>query len=133
MNPAQSVIFTTILSFTIFGFAGTDALARAKNGINRLTGQPVTDHPTDSGPVFTPQVVTGWAVLFIILIAMADIPASSELAVGFGWLILLSVALAFGPDAFDNISRLLGQNPATVSEAVPADQGGGGGIPPKVL
>lgn len=57
----------------------------------------------------TVPVAAGWAMMFLFLIILTDVPATSDLGVAFAWLILLSIALAYGADAFDNIGSVLGQ------------------------
>jgi len=47
-----------------------------------------------------------WGVLFLILIAMTDIPATQPFAAAIAWLFFVSVALTFGPAAFRTIITL---------------------------
>lgn len=125
MNPTQSVVMSTLLSFIVFLMAGNDATTRVQNGIAGLSRGTVKPRPKPKSgePTFTPAMMTGWAVLFLMLIAAADVPATAPLASGFGWLIFISIALAFGPDAFANLTKI----------TVGTEQGGGGGPAPKVL
>jgi hypothetical protein len=55
----------------------------------------------------TPRFVLGWIVLAGFLIIASDFPATSELALAFAYLILISVLLVAGPDAFNNITTML--------------------------
>jgi hypothetical protein len=66
------------------------------------------------------QRVAAFAFVAFVLFTAADIPATSELAVAFAYLILLSAAFAVGPDAFARISSLVG------GAAAPTVGGGGG-------
>jgi len=56
----------------------------------------------------TPQRLAAWGVLAFTLIVLAEFPTTSELAVAFGYLILVSVLLTAGPAAFANLSRMTG-------------------------
>jgi uncharacterized membrane protein YhaH (DUF805 family) len=57
---------------------------------------------------WTANNAMGWAVLFVFLVILADIPATQALATTFAWLILLSVLMLFGPLAGQNIGSLFG-------------------------
>lgn len=110
MNPTQSVILTQLLSFALFWLAGDEAKRKSTNGLRRLAGKPPTATPSkEAGPSMTVGVASGWAVMFVTLIVFTDIEATSSLAVAFGWLILISIALAYGEDAFKNVSTVIGQ------------------------
>jgi hypothetical protein len=52
--------------------------------------------------------VIGWGVLSVILIGMADIPATADLAAAFAWLIFVSVMMLYGPTALKVLGDLLG-------------------------
>ena len=54
------------------------------------------------------RAVIGWGVLFVVLIGMADIPATAELAAAFAWLIFVSVMMLYGPTALGTLGGLLG-------------------------
>lgn len=115
MNPTQAVILTQLLSFTLFWLAGDQARTKTANGLRRLRGQPALPGPTTpSGPTMTVSVASGWAVMFLTLIVFTDIEATAPLAAAFAWLILISIALAYGEDAFNNITKLLGQSPTSL-------------------
>lgn len=58
-----------------------------------------------AGPM---QRVIAGGIVFFVLVMLADIPATSEVAVAFAYLILLSAALTVGPVAFGRISSLVG-------------------------
>lgn len=47
-------------------------------------------------------------IVFFTLVILADIPATSEVAVAFAYLILLSAALTVGPVAFARVSSAVG-------------------------
>lgn len=48
----------------------------------------------------------GWGLLFGALVAGTDIPATAPIAAGLAWLILIAVALLYGPAAAQQISSL---------------------------
>lgn len=54
----------------------------------------------------TSQSLFAWGFLFAGLVILSDFPGAGELSAAFAMLILISVLLAFGPAAFDNISTL---------------------------
>ncbi len=64
--------------------------------------------PTIDAPILSAQQVLGWGVLYLILIAGADIPATGKIAAAFSWLLFLSIMLFYGVDAFNNLSNLDG-------------------------
>jgi len=57
----------------------------------------------------------GWGGAFLALIALSDIPATSRIAAGLGALILVSVAMLYGPKAATNITTVVGGG--TVAQA----------------
>jgi len=107
VNGSRGVVYAMLVAFGIFMIAGDQGSRRLANGIARATGQP-TSEPTPNEGRLSPQNLFGWAVLFVILIALADIDSTAELASAFAFLIMVTVLLAFGPDAFNNITRMLG-------------------------
>jgi len=63
-----------------------------------------------TGPANTDQVISamfGWAVLFVMLTVASDIPEIGKLAAAFAWLLLISITIIYGPDAFDNVNRFV--------------------------
>lgn len=52
------------------------------------------------------RVIAGGVVFFTLIVA-SDIDATSELAVAFAYLILLSAAMTVGPVAFARVSDLV--------------------------
>lgn len=70
------------------------------------TGTPGTEG------VAMQRIVAGGVVFFSLVLA-ADIPATSQLAVAFAYLILLSAALTVGPVAFARVSAMVGGKPAS--------------------
>lgn len=69
----------------------------------RLRGQPVQQSVT-----FDPNTLAGWAVLLGMLVFVADIPATAPLAVGFAWLIFMTIMMLYGPEAAKNLVALMG-------------------------
>jgi len=55
----------------------------------------------------------GWSALFLFLIIMSEIPATSQLGSSFAWLILLTVFFVYGTAAFQNLIALMGQGAGT--------------------
>jgi hypothetical protein len=98
MDPRQQVVLAMIVALTTFVVAGPDALGRVRGKLDR------TADTSQSG--WTANNAFGWAVLFVFLIVMADIPATGELAASFAWLILLGILLLFGPLAATNVTRV---------------------------
>lgn len=116
MSPTQTIVLTQLLAFVLFWGAGDEAKRKTGNGLRRLQNKPIVAAPSKSnGPTMTVPVAAGWAVMFLTLIVFTDIEATAELSVAFGWLILISIALAYGTDAFRNFSAVIGQ-PQTASK-----------------
>ena len=65
------------------------------------------------------QRIAAFVFVSFVLFTAADIPQTSELAVAFAYLILLSAAMTVGPSAFARITAFTGATSAT------ARQGGG--------
>jgi hypothetical protein len=118
MNPTRSVVYALLLSISLMVVSGSEGIRKLRNGINATVGRPQIDAAADTGAVLSVELFTGWAILFVILVALADNDTTSPLGVGFAYLLLLSVAMAVGPDAFNNIASLTGQG---------ASSSGGGG------
>lgn len=106
MNAIQHIVLAQLLSFILFALGGPDGTTRVRNGVRRLQGQEPTPRPTRSDPKLDVPAAVGWGIMFLFLIALADIPATSEVAIGFAWLIFVVVALLYGRDAFRNIGRI---------------------------
>lgn len=107
MNPTQSVILSQLLAFALFWLAGDEAKRGTTNAVRRLRGQSAKGATSaDRGPQMTVQVAAGWAFLFLTLIVFTDIEATAPLSVAFAWLILISIALAYGADAFNNLGAV---------------------------
>lgn len=121
MTGPRGVVYAMLVAFGIFVLAGERGKRRLGNAVNATFGQP-TRQADPNEPTFGPQVLAGWAVLFVIFIALADLDATAELATAFAFLLLLSIVLAFGPDMFNNLAAALG------FESSPT--GGGGGRRP---
>lgn len=60
-------------------------------------------------------MVFGWLVVGGMLLVLSDIPTTSDLAVSFAYLMLIAAFLAAGPDAWDNITRLVNKPSAAES------------------
>lgn len=106
MNPIQHVVLAQLLSFILFALGGPDGTTRVQNGVRRLQGQEPKSRPTRSDPKLGVPAAVGWAIMFLFLVTLADVPGTSEIGVGFAWLIFVVVALLYGRDAFRNIGRI---------------------------
>lgn len=62
--------------------------------------------PTIDNPIISIQQVMGWGVLYLMLIAAADIPATGQLSAAFAWLLFVSILLMFGVDALNGLANL---------------------------
>lgn len=56
------------------------------------------------------KTLVAWAALFVMLSIMADFPATGTLASGFALLLMLTMLLAYGVDAFENIGKTVGSS-----------------------
>ena len=79
----------------------------------KLQGENVDTQSSTSDPGAPARVAVsigrsalGWGVLWVVLIGLADIDTTAELASAFAWLIFVAVLLLYGPTAFANISTL---------------------------
>lgn len=69
---------------------------------------------TDGGGAASPATsdgmtigaAVGWGILFLVLVAMTDIPATQTVAAMFAWLFLVAVLMKFGPAAFGTIKTI---------------------------
>ncbi len=113
MNPIQHVILAQLLAFILFALGGPDGTVRVTNGIRRLQGQEPKPRPTRSDPKLGVTSAAGWAVMFLFLIVLADVPATSDIGIGFAWLIAFVVFLLYGQDAFRNITSIANAKPVT--------------------
>lgn len=55
------------------------------------------------------KTLMGWGVMLTILIFMADTGTLAPLAIGFSWLIFLSILLMYGERAANNVLSMMGQ------------------------
>jgi hypothetical protein len=64
----------------------------------------------------TPVALLGWGFMAITIAVFADIPATSDVAVAFAYLILLAVLFHSGAKVFDGLSAALATpQPKTVT------------------
>jgi len=112
MDARQTVVFSVLLSVLTFWLAGDEATRKTTNGLNRLRGaSPVAATSDASGPNMTVTRAAGWGAIFVMLIIASD--AVPELGASFAVLLLISTLLAFGPDAFANIEKVLNAGAAS--------------------
>jgi hypothetical protein len=64
----------------------------------------------------TIQRFMAWGVVAFSLIVLAEVPSTSQLAVAFAYLILVSVLLTVGPSAFANIQAMFGDSNGSVTQ-----------------
>jgi hypothetical protein len=117
-NPTRAVVYAMLLSVMFIFLGGSPGIRKLRNGINATVGRPTVAAEKDTGTVLSAQVFTGWAILLVMLVALTDNDTTAPLGVGFAYLLLLSIIMLVGPDAFNNISSLGSQPPSS---------GGGGG------
>jgi hypothetical protein len=111
VSPTQSVVLTSTLSFVVYLLAGPKADQRFLSIWQKRAGKAVAPaYATSVG------VVTAWAFLSVFLIVLTDIPATAPVAVGLGWLLLISLLLTLGPDAMAAVTRIVSNPPATQTE-----------------
>jgi hypothetical protein len=120
------VVLASLIGLGLMIMAGAQGTAKLQNGINAVAGRRGR---TDSNKVgitgLTPEVFVGWAVLFVMFIVLTDIPATEDIGTAFAWLLLLSIALTVGPDAFHNITNIVsGGVPTNPTPPAPSGQGG---------
>jgi hypothetical protein len=99
-SPRQ-VLLALVIALVIFLAAG----GRIEKVLAKARG---IEPPADNQP-FTANTVFAWGFLFVSLMVLADLKPTQKLSVAFAYLILLSVLLEFGPQAFANLSKLTQQ------------------------
>lgn len=64
------------------------------------------------------ETLIAWGTVYLMLVIMADIPASGQLAVAFAWMFVLAILFSYGIEAFSNLLEL--QNGGTEGGDPPA-------------
>jgi hypothetical protein len=105
-NPTRSVVWAMLISVMFIVLGGSAGIRKLRNGINATTGRPTVSATAETGTVLSAEVFTGWAVLLVVLVALADNDNTAPIGVGFAYLLLLSVVMLVGPEAFSNIASL---------------------------
>lgn len=100
MDPTKHVLLALTGGAMVFLVAGGNISALSA----KVQGKP-TDAQVGGFMVGT---VAGWAGLLLILGFASDIDPVAPLAVGFAWLIFLSILLLFGQKAAQNALSLFG-------------------------
>lgn len=72
--------------------------------------------PTIDKPILSANQILGWGVLYVMLIAAADIPGLGKISASFAWLLFLSILLFYGVDFFNNLGALSGGYTITTSD-----------------
>lgn len=113
MDARQTVVFSVLVSVLVFWMAGDEAARRTTRGLDRLRGVRSTapSSSSASGPNITVTRAAGWGAVFVILIVASDV--APELGSSFAVLLLITTLLAFGPDAFANVEKVLNTGIAT--------------------
>lgn len=108
-NPTQRIVIPMMLGFLIYLLSGPGAQQGLTNTIKRATpgmnAAPKASSAAQQSWISAGGAV-GWGVTFFTLIVLADIQATENMAVGFAWLILLSIALTLGPSALSNLGNV---------------------------
>lgn len=63
----------------------------------------------------------GWAMAFLLLIALTDIPPTAQVAAAFGWLILIAVLAKYGGQAAANVTSIVSPATAQTANSKPND------------
>jgi hypothetical protein len=61
---------------------------------------------TVAGGGLTFQAAVGWGILFLVFVAMTDVPITSQPAAMLAWLFFVSVLFKYGPQAFGTIQTV---------------------------
>lgn len=99
MGSTRQVLLATMVSMLIFLAAG----GKIETVVAKARGKKVPQTKE-----ITAETLFAWGFLFVTLMVVADIPATSKLGVAFAWLIFATTLMGFGPEAFANLSRLAG-------------------------
>lgn len=121
-NPTRSVVYAMLLSVMFIVLGGSTGIRKLRNGINATVGRPADTSTATTGTVLSAEVFTAWAVLFVMLVALADNETLAPIGVGFSYLLLLSVFMTIGPEAFKNLASL-GRPAATSRGTIRLDSG----------
>ncbi len=97
---------TILVSFLVFMAAGATRQADVISRLKKLRNPNASTPPAGGGPTLGNLV--GWAVVYLVLITLSDIPPTGRLAAAFGWLMLVSTLSLFGPSALTNLSGVTG-------------------------
>ena len=52
------------------------------------------------------RAILAWGVLFLVFVAMTDVPATQPVAAGMAWLLFVAILLQYGPQAFGTLTTL---------------------------
>ena len=113
MSPTRHVLTAMTGSVIIFLVAG----GRAAQLQAKIKGEP---DPGDEVAAFEAGTWVGWGVLLLIFIFITSIEAVAGLAVGFAWLIFLTIILLYGEKASKNVLGMLNQPVTVVQPATSA-------------
>lgn len=103
MDPTKHVLLALTGGAVVLLTAGGNI-----ESLSALSAKKPTD--AEKGAVFA-HTIAGWAALLLILGFASDIEPIAPLAVGFSWLIFLTVMLIFGERAATNALTLIGRKP----------------------
>lgn len=102
MSGARTVVIATTVSMLVFLAAG----GRFEKVVAKLGGK--NEAETEAATIAVGRTLVAWAALFVMLTILADFPATEQIASAFALLIMLTMILAYGVDAFENIARTVG-------------------------
>lgn len=112
MSGARTVVIATTVSMLVFLAAG----GRFERVVAKLSGNQQAEK--EAAATTVGRTLVAWAALFVMLTILADFPATTQIASAFALLIMLTMILAYGVDAFENIAQTVGGQ---------GSKGGGGG------
>lgn len=121
MNASRTVFVSVAVAMTVFLVAG----GRFERVVRKLGGPNTAEANAEKGQAAETigRTLIGWAFLFVSLSVMADFQPTAPIAQGFALLIMLTVLLAYGVDAFGAITAYVGN----VGESPASTPGTGGG------
>lgn len=107
-SATQQVVLALSIAFIVFILSGPNAQSGLTTRINSLRpgvkSQPIASQQT----WITANAAVGWGVVFLTLIALADIESTSKVAVAFAWLVMISMFLTVGTNAATNLANVQG-------------------------
>lgn len=110
LNRNRDVVLAYTIALAVFG------IAHGLQFVNEGQGKRIANPLPKLGGW---NSLIGWSALFLFLIILAEIPATSQLGPAFAWLILLTIMFVYGTAAFTNLLALMGQSTPETGGTVP--------------